>query len=94
MKQVWLAQLALLPVQIGWAALYCWAGKSPRRWYFDGAAVGLASLVWVLAVHHFGAAGLPDGVMWAVILATTAGFLSFNSVLAMAALWRYRSRCR
>jgi len=90
MNQVWLAQLILLPVHTGWAMLYWWAGRDKQRRRFNVIAVLIAILSWLGVALWVGAEARSDGLMWAVIASTTAGFLVFNLVLAGAAWLRRR----
>lgn len=89
MDQVWIAQVVLLPVQIGWAALYGFTGRLYGRRALDAVAVVLALVVWLLVTVKGGPASLVHGEMWAVVFTTTAAFLGFNGVLAMAAIIRH-----
>ena len=90
MNHIWLAQFVLLPVQVGWAALYWWSGRSVQHRAFDVLAVFIATVGWLGGALWVGALTLPDGSMWAVIASTTAGFLVFNLILACAAGLRAR----
>ncbi len=92
MHHVWMAQLVLLPVQLGWGSLYWWSGRARGRRGFDMLALATAFGVWLAAVIFGGPAALPHGDMWAVIFTTTAGFLGFNAVLAAAALLRPKAQ--
>ncbi len=90
MSQLWFAQLFLLPVQVGWTALYWWVGRERPRRILDCSAIAIASLVWLAAVFWGESVIAHHGTMWAIILSTTAGFLGFNFVLAAAAIIRHR----
>ena len=96
MHPVWMAPLILLPVQLGWGSLYWWSGRDQggarRRLGYDLLALTLALGVWLAAVVIGGPAALPHGEMWAVIATTTAAFLGFNAVLAVAALLRPKAQ--
>ncbi|MEM9529371.1 MAG: hypothetical protein AAGA23_00485 [Pseudomonadota bacterium] len=88
MTAVWFAQLFLLPVQIGWAALYLWSGRQQPRRGLDLGVVLAATGLWLALVFWLGPTALEYDRMWAVILTTTAGFLGFNAVLALGAVAR------
>lgn len=90
LDQVWIAQAALLPVQIGWGALFWFTGRLYGRRALDGVALALAIAIWLAVVIKGGQASLIHGDIWAVVFTTTAAFLGFNAVLALAAIIRHR----
>lgn len=86
------AQLVLVPVHAveGWI-FWRWPADGRRR-RLDAASMVLAVMGWVLAAVISAGASTAQGRIWPVILGSTAGYLTYTSLLLLAWVLLYGRR--